>query len=352
MRTTFSAESNNGLNGLNRLHLHHAIPLDFHSVETLPDSHIWPKSGDPEHSDDLSCIPLIDLRYPDAADQIEQACATWGVFQVTNHGVPLKLLQEVESEARSLFSLPLGQKLKALRSPSSIAGYGIAQISPFFNKCMWHEGFTIKGSPVDHARRLWPHNYRSFCEVIEDYQKRMKELAQTLVQIILKSLGGVSEEEINWIRSTLTEDATTALQLNSYPLCPEPNRAMGLAPHMDTSLVTILHQSATSKGLQMFKEGVGWVGVCPINGALVVNVGDFLHILSNAGFPSVLHRVVMKEAKQRLSVAFFYSPPSEFLVSPLVLNSGQIPKYRSISVGDYVRIKASNPETALSLIRI
>jgi gibberellin 3-beta-dioxygenase len=185
-------------------------------------------------------------------------------------------------------------------------------------------------------------------DVMEDYQKKMKELAITLMHLVLKSLD-ISEEEISRVFSAGGD--STALQLNSYPSCPDPNRAMGLAPHTDTSLLTILHQS-TVNGLQIFKEGVGWVLVSPTNGSLVVNVGDLLHILSNAQFPSVLHRVVMKENQQRLSLAYFYCLPSDFHISPLALNSTQMPLYRSVSVRDYIGIKAKNLKKALSLIRI
>ena len=183
---------------------------------------------------------------------------------------------------------------------------------------------------------------------MEDYQKRMKELAITLMHLILKSLD-ISEEERTRVVSA--GGARTALQLNSYPFCPDPNRAMGLAPHTDTSLLTILHQS-TVNGLQIFKDGVGWVLVSPTNGSLVVNVGDLLHILSNSQFPNVLHRVVLrKENQQRLSLAYFYCLPSDFHLSPLALNSTQMPLFRSVSVRDYIGIKARNLEKALSLIR-
>ncbi|KAG5244326.1 gibberellin beta-hydroxylase family protein [Salix suchowensis] len=330
------------------LHPHHVIPLDFDSVRALPDSHAWPPASHASESDDRLSIPTVDLTDPDAGKLIGQACEAWGAFQVTNHAIPLDLLREVESEARRLFSLPTGQKLKALRSPGGATGYGLARISPFFNKYMWHEGFTIMGSSTDHASDLWPNDYQRFCDAMEDYQKRMKELAITLMHLILKSLD-ISEEERSRVVSA--GGASSALQLNSYPFCPDPNRAMGLAPHTDTSLLTILHQS-TVNGLQIFKDGVGWVLVSPTNGSLVVNVGDLLHILSNSKFPNVLHRVVlMKENQQRLSLAYFYCLPSDFHLSPLALNSTQMPLYRSVSVRDYIGIKAKNLEKALSLIR-
>lgn len=184
----------------------------------------------------------------------------------------------------------------------------------------------------------------------------MKVLAEQLTHLILNSLGFSQQDLINW-DDDIANSPFTALQLNSYPSCPDPNRAMGLAPHTDTSLLTILHQiSAAISGLQIFKEGIGWVSVVPTAGALVVNVGDLLHILSNARFPSLLHRaVVNREGCHRLSVAYFYGLPMNSNVCPLpkLLNvSGQSPRYRSVTVKEYVIIKNKNFEEALSLIRI
>ncbi|PRQ28148.1 putative oxoglutarate/iron-dependent dioxygenase, isopenicillin N synthase [Rosa chinensis] len=84
--------------------------------------------------------------------------------------------------------------------------------------------------------------------------------------------------------------------LNSYPPSPEPTRTLGLAGpshrHLHGSIVTILR--AKTSGLQVFKDGVGWIPVEPKNDALIVNLGDFTRILSNGRFISVLHRVVVK----------------------------------------------------------
>ncbi|TXG62092.1 hypothetical protein EZV62_013455 [Acer yangbiense] len=345
------------------LHLHQIIPLDFDSVRAVPESHVWPNSDDDfppadvdDHGQFTTPVPVIDLSDPDAATKlIGHACETWGVFQVINHGIPSSLVQEAESEVRRLFSLPARQKLKALRAPGGATGYGIARITPFFSKYMWHEGFTImNNSAIDHANTLWPNDeHARFCDVIEDYQKKMSILAEQLTKLIFKSLD-ISEEEEEmdqwWV------DPSTALQLNSYPSCPDPSRALGLAPHTDTSLITILHQSSTiinGGGLQVFNDGVGWVPVVPVSGALVVNVGDLLHILSNGRFISVLHRVFVNQNLQRLSMAYFYSPPTGFRVAPLtklVNSSGQVPRYRSVTVREFISIKAKSLDKALSFI--
>lgn len=180
--------------------------------------------------------------------------------------------------------------------------------------------------------------------IMNNYQKQMKALAEKLTHMIFNLLGNISEEQKRWIGST---NLCEAVQLNFYPCCPEPNRAMGLAPHTDTSLLTILHQSQTN-GLQIFQEGAGWVPVHPHPGTLFVHTGDILHILSNSRFRCALHRVMVNSMRQRYSAAYFYAPPMDHVVSPLVLDS--LPRFRSLTVKEYIGIKAKNLRGALSLI--
>ncbi|KAL8236651.1 hypothetical protein R6Q59_017732 [Mikania micrantha] len=73
--------------------------------------------------------------------------------------VPINLFEEMEAAGRKLLALPVHQKLKVGRSPYGVSGYGVARISMFFPKLMWSEGFTIIGSPYEHARKLWPNSY-------------------------------------------------------------------------------------------------------------------------------------------------------------------------------------------------
>ncbi|KAF9612835.1 hypothetical protein IFM89_004245 [Coptis chinensis] len=336
------------------VHLHHNH-LDFETVQEVPDSHAWPALVDypSENLHDAESVPIIDLMDPNAAKLVGNACETWGVFQVTNHGIPMRLLEDLESEGRRLFFLPAKQKLKAARSPDGISGYGIARISSFFPKLMWSEGFTIVGSPVEHARQLWPQDYIKFCDVMEEYEKAMKKLANRLMWIMLGSLG-ITGEDLKWASPKGDiKSACAALQLNSYPACPDPNRAMGLAAHTDSTLLTVLYQNSTS-GLQVLREGAGWVTVPPTPGALVVNVGDLLHILSNGRYVSVLHRAVVHRTRHRLSIAYLYGPPTNIQISPLskLIDPKHPPLYRSVTWSEYLGTKAKHFNKALSSVRL
>lgn len=182
---------------------------------------------------------------------------------------------------------------------------------------------------------------------MEEYQTRMKDLGNKLMGLFLKSLN-IPESTIKWE----DRDLCTALHLNSYPACPDPTQTMGLAPHTDTFLFTILHQSGNASGLQVLKDGPGWVSVDPYPGALVVNVGDLLHIISNARFPSAVHRAVVNNEKQRLSFAYFYGPPLDFQVSPFTDYPGcEGPCFTSLKVKEYVSIKSKYLDLALSLVK-
>ncbi|WMV07949.1 hypothetical protein MTR67_001334 [Solanum verrucosum] len=199
--------------------LQHILPIDFHSIQEVPNSHLWPNINNSpiSHDEKNPNVPIIDLLAPNVVELIGHACKTWGIFQVVNHGVSLKLFDEVESQARRLFALPVEQKVKVMRSTTSATGYGIARITPFFSKFMWHEGFTIMDSPLGHAKELWPHDYQIFCDVMENYQKKMKALSFQLWLLILNYLQPSQEHSIKSFEST------GALQLNSYPCCPNPN---------------------------------------------------------------------------------------------------------------------------------
>jgi 2'-deoxymugineic-acid 2'-dioxygenase / mugineic-acid 3-dioxygenase len=70
---------------------------------------------------------------------------------------------------------------------------------------------------------------------------------------------------------------TTKMEVNYYPQCPDPSLTMGLLPHCDRQLITVLAQGTAACGLQAkYKEG--WIDVKPIPNAFVVNFGHQLEV--------------------------------------------------------------------------
>ncbi|KAM0933394.1 putative gibberellin 3-beta-dioxygenase [Dioscorea sansibarensis] len=328
--------------------------FEFETVREVPESHAWPSlddhpSGEATGHDKLPLISLANSDDDNTKLLLRHACQHFGVFYVTGHGISTNLLSELELQSRRLFSLPTDQKLKAARPPDGVSGYGLARISSFFSKLMWYEGFTISGSVLHHARQLFPDEYFRFCQIIEEYKKEMKKLAEKIIQLMISSLG-IKEEELNW-----SKDVAGVLQLNSYPACPDPDKAMGLAAHTDSSLLTILHQSGIS-GLQVLRREDGhgprrWITVPPLAGALIVHVGDLSHILSNARFHSVLHRAIVNRHRHRYSMAYICGPPPEVKVKPLI-SLNESPVFRPMTWPEYLSLKGKLFNQALHSIRV
>lgn len=73
------------------------------------------------------------------------------------------------------------------------------------------------------------------------------------------------------------EDGSQLMVVNCYPACPEPDLTLGMPPHSDYGLLTLLLQDEQVKGLQI-QHGGRWLAVDPIPNSFVVNVGDHLEV--------------------------------------------------------------------------
>ncbi|RWR97821.1 gibberellin 3-beta-dioxygenase 1-like protein [Cinnamomum micranthum f. kanehirae] len=336
----------------------HNTNLDLNSVQELPDSHIWP-ALDAEASGNLTCVesmPVIDLADPDVVGRMGHASETWGGFHVTGHGVPLGLIDRLESQVCRLFSLPREQKLNAARVPNSFNGYGQVPIAAFFEKSLWSEGCTITDSPVNWASRLWPDDYIEFCDVMEEYKKEMKALCVRIMWLMLASLG-ITKKDLDWAGPNGDFDGSwTTLQLNWYPPCPDPNRAIGLVAHSDSPILTVLYPSSTS-GLQVLREHgtqAHWVTIGPVPDSFVVNVGDLLQILTNGRFRAPLHRAIVNRTHHRLSVPIFIGPPKDALITPLskLVSADRPQLYRAVTWDEYLGIKRKYFQDALAVVSL
>uniref|UniRef100_A0A0D9WNY7 Fe2OG dioxygenase domain-containing protein n=1 Tax=Leersia perrieri TaxID=77586 RepID=A0A0D9WNY7_9ORYZ len=130
-----------------------------------------------------------------------------------------------------------------------------------------------------------------------------------------------------------------------YPVCPEPERTMGIVPHTDPGVLTVLAQDAVG-GLQVKHTaedgGSYWVDAKPVPGALLINVGDLLQIMSNDRYKSVEHRVIMNSHEEaRVSGVVFFTPGKRGALDfygplPGLISSENPPKYRSFTMSEFL----------------
>nr|DAD37643.1 TPA_asm: hypothetical protein HUJ06_008284 [Nelumbo nucifera] len=195
--------------------------------------------------------------------------------------------------------------------PGDLEGFGQAFVLSEDQKLDWADMFYITTLPM-HLRRpnLFPKLPLPLRETLDAYSLELKNLTMILLEQIAKALQMKAEE-----MRELLEDGIQSMRINYYPPCPQPELVVGLTPHSDFVVLTILLQVNEVEGLEIRKQGM-WIPVKPLPNAFIVNVGDIMEIVTNGAYRSVEHRATVNSVKERLSVATFYFPNFEREIGP------------------------------------
>lgn len=87
-----------------------------------------PKVAYNQFSDEIPVISLAGInengdKRTELCQKIEAACEEWGIFQVVDHGIDLKLVNKMTSLAREFFALPAEEKLRLDMSGGKKGGF-------------------------------------------------------------------------------------------------------------------------------------------------------------------------------------------------------------------------------------
>lgn len=149
---------------------------------------------------------------------------------------------------------------------------------------------------------------------MEEYIAQVIKLAEKLSDLMCENLG----LEKGYIKEAFSGEKGPAVgtKVAKYPKCPQPRLVRGLREHTDAGGIILLLQDDQVPGLEFFKDGK-WVEIPPTkNNAIFVNTGDQIEILSNGTYKSCLHRVMADKNGSRLSIATFYNPAGDAIISP------------------------------------
>lgn len=114
-----------------------------------------------------------------------------------------------------------------------------------------------------------------FCsEVLFEYSKRTRKIARGLLHGISTSLA----LDQSYVEKTLQMDlGLQILAVNLYPPCPQAELAIGLPPHSDHGLFTLLINNGVA-GLQIKHKGK-WINVNnTLPNSILVNTADHLEV--------------------------------------------------------------------------
>ncbi|XP_073064315.1 gibberellin 20-oxidase-like protein [Primulina eburnea] len=288
-------------------------------------------------------LPVFDISQPLSSTSLSAlslACKEWGFFHITNHGISKELYTKLRFLSSQIFNLPLEVKQKA--GPSSdIRTYTPHFIaSPFFES-LRVSGPDFFGSAQVSSEALLNQPDSEFCEILTEYGSRMTFLSETILEMVIKSLG--SDLDTKFLSEF--KSCHGYLRINNYspPNCTEEQETEGLGMHTDMSCITIVYQDDHG-GLQVRSKEGKWMDINPHRDTLVVNIGDLMEAWSNGKFRSSEHRVILKQNVRRFSIAFFWCFEDEKTISAPheIVGEGNLRLYKPFLCTDYLRFRENN----------
>ncbi|KAL7793833.1 hypothetical protein V8C37DRAFT_377510 [Trichoderma ceciliae] len=292
-------------------------------------------------------IPVIDIspifsaslgERQAVAQQIGAAAQNMGFFYIKNHGIPAAVTQEAYEACLDFFRQDMQTKMRA---DSNKARWENGYRAPDTQRLNPYEGVDVResfsyrydprydsavgeeklgGIPAEAKEHLRCEDFpweqtRNLPRLKESMTRHIGEcltLARALTRSFALSLGleeGCFDDKVRY------PDASYGL--NYYPpieqsTIREGNRQDGgeeervsIGSHTDFQLFTILWQDSHG-GLEVLNKQGQWLRARPIDGTMVVNLGDCMQRITNDGYISTVHRARNHSGKERVSIPFFW----------------------------------------------
>ncbi|KAM3249206.1 hypothetical protein P3L10_010975 [Capsicum annuum] len=215
---------------------------------------------------DLEGINEDPIKHKEIVDKVRDASETWGFFQVVNHGIPSSVLEEMLQGTKEFFEQDIKVKKQYYTRDVTKRWLTLAIlicIALLFQLQIGETSFSFQWLLILPVQKNFQDHAVANMEILTDYTKH--------------GLGVAG---------------------HYYPSCPQPELTMGTSKHSDGDFITVVLQDYVG-GLQVLHQNQ-WVDVPPSPGALVVNIGDLLQLISNDKYISVEHRVLANKVGPRI----------------------------------------------------
>ncbi|KAI0837604.1 putative isopenicillin N synthetase [Hypoxylon sp. FL0890] len=299
----------------------------------------------------FTSVPILDLALardpqtkPQFLAELRHALMEVGFLYLKNVGIPDDLWQQVISEGIAFFDIPKEEKLKIeMKNAPSFLGYSQLSAEITAGKIDHREQIDLStehpvpqpGAPL-YENLLAPNQWPSpevlpkFREVYTDYMKRMGAISLEFTSLIAEAI----ELPADAFNRYFDADQQHKLKIVKYPDVAELGlgdgiEAQGVGPHKDSMLTSYLLQASNHRGLQVQNMQGEWIDCPPIDGTLVVAIGQGMEALTQGVCTSTTHRVLSPQAGAgaRFSIPFFQGVrPSTTFEELEDIGVGQVPE--------------------------
>lgn len=302
-------------------------------------------------------IPSVDLRdflsddpkrKQKFVNEIGNAYETIGFVALKGHFLDDKLVENLYSEVKSFFNLPIETKSKY-----EIPGIGGQRGYVSFGK------EHAKGRSAGDLKEFW-----HFGQYLSEDSKYLSEYPDNVEVTELPNFNNTGKEAYKMLEKTgiyvlralalhigldefyfdnFIKDGNSILRPIHYPpITDEPkDGAVRAAAHGDINLITLL-MGAQGKGLQVQNHAGEWLDAIANPDELVINVGDMLSRHTNNKLKSTIHQVVNPPRElwgtSRFSIPFFMHPISGMRLDclPNCIDAENPKLYDNISAGEFL----------------
>ncbi|KAF3049254.1 hypothetical protein E8E11_009443 [Didymella keratinophila] len=321
----------------------------------------------------MANIPIVDFdaySNPDClhervavAKDIDNAFRSSGFVYLKNHGVSRERVEHCFAWGRKFFALPPETKNLAPHPPGGAHHRGYS--APGLEKVSQHqldpnelskarqvpdykESFESGNVHDEMQPNIWPPEF-----ALPGFRAFMESFftdCEALVHRVLDALGVALSVKDSL--STTHSRSLFQLRLLHYPRIAvaelQQGRRSRINAHSDFGTLTLLFQDSVG-GLEVedpYQPGV-FRPVKPVEGAVLVNVGDLMARWSNDRWKSTVHRVVSPPAQDgavvpdRYSIPFFATADPDTLIEALpgCWSESDPKKYEGVTAWGYVQMR-------------
>ncbi|XP_041470724.1 proline hydroxylase buaE-like [Lytechinus variegatus] len=281
-------------------------------------------------------VPLIDFsaysldrespdpeRFQKLIDEVHQALTTIGFMYLKNVGIPIQKIKDAYSSSMTFYSLP-GEEKHRYAGPKGINMHGYQRME------------EERSNPDVHFKDLKEvFNYcpaageKTFPEdALPEFKSSLIELFNAMVPLNLRVMEvvarGLKLQDPHFFQDKFklagTSKSHTTLRSAYYPSLEGVEIKEGqlrCGEHTDFGGITLLIQN--NPGLEVKTVDNNWVPAPPIEGTVVVNIGDLMQRWTSDILVANKHRVAIQSDQMELdhdrqSLVFFGYPDNDVII--------------------------------------